>query len=107
MPSNTIHRQVSLLASDYEFIIIDGPPRVYDVAKSCIAASDLILIPIQTSPYDVWSASEVVKLINEVKEPLSALKKIKSAFIINRKINNTVIGRDVEDRSEEHTSELQ
>lgn len=97
MPSNTIHKQVKLLIDDYDFIVIDGPPRVYDVAKSCIAASDVVLIPIQPSPYDVWSANEVVKLINEVKEPLSGYKKIKPAFVINRKINNSVIGRDVEE----------
>jgi len=97
MPSNTIHKQVKRLESDYDYIIIDGPPRVYDVAKSCIASSDIVLIPIQPSPYDVWSAEEVVKLINEVKEPLSGYKKIKAVFVINRKIPKTVIGRDVEE----------
>ncbi len=97
MPSNKLHKQVSLMAEDYDYIVIDGPPRVYDVAKSCIAASDIILIPIQPSPYDVWSADEIVKLINEVKEPLSTYKKIQACFVINRKIPKTVIGRDVEE----------
>jgi chromosome partitioning protein len=97
MPSNTIHKQVKLLENDYDYIVIDGPPRVYDVAKSCIAASDVVLIPIQPSPYDVWSAVEVVKLVEEVKEPLSGYKKIKCAFVINRKIAKTVLGRDVEE----------
>ena len=97
MPTNTIHKQVKLLVDDYEHIIIDGPPRVYDVAKSCIAASDIVLIPIQPSPYDVWSANEVIKQVTEVKEPLSGYKKILTAFVINRKIPNSVIGRDVEE----------
>lgn len=95
--TNSIHKEVRLLADKYEFIVIDGPPRVYDVARSCIAASDFVLIPLQPSPYDVWSAKEVVDLINEVKEPLSAYKTIQSAFVINRKIPNTVIGREVEE----------
>lgn len=95
MPSNTIHKQVKLLKNDYDFIVIDGPPRVYDVAKSCIAASDLVLVPIQPSPYDVWSAEEVLKLVREVKEPLSSYKEIKAAFVLNRVIPNSVIGRDV------------
>lgn len=94
---NNIHKEVTLLKENYDFIVIDGPPRVYDVAKSAIAASDFILIPVQPSPYDVWSAKEVVDLINEVKEPLQNYKKIKAAFVVNRKISKTVIGRDVED----------
>ena len=97
MPSNSIHKQIRLLDKDYDYIIIDGPARIYDVAKSSIAASDIVLIPIQPSPYDVWSADEVIKLVNEVKEPLSAFKKIKCAFVINRKIPKTVLGRDVEE----------
>lgn len=99
---NTIHKEVQLLKQNYDYIVIDGPPRVYDVARSAIAASDIILIPVQPSPYDVWSAKEVVDLINEVKEPLQIYKKIKAAFIINRKISNTVIGRDVVEALEQY-----
>jgi chromosome partitioning protein len=95
--TNSIHKEVRLLEGKYDFIIIDGPPRVYDVAKSAIAASDIILIPVQPSPYDVWSAKEVVDLVGEVKETLSLYKTIKAAFVINRRIPNAVIGRDVEE----------
>jgi chromosome partitioning protein len=30
-------------------------------------ASDLIMIPVQPSPYDIWAADEIVKLIQEVR----------------------------------------
>ena len=93
--TNNVHKEVKLLEPKYDFIVIDGPPRVYDVAKSVIAASDFVLIPVQPSPYDIWSADEIVKLIKEVKTTLSAYKKIIAGFVINRKITNTVIGRDV------------
>lgn len=95
--TNSIHKESRLLGDKYDFIVIDGPPRIYDVAKSAIAASDIILIPLQPSPYDVWSAKEVVDLIGEVKETLAIYKTIKAAFVINRRIPNAVIGRDVEE----------
>ena len=101
--TNTIHKEIQLLKQNYDFIIIDGPPRVYDVARSAIAASDVIIIPVQPSPYDVWSAKEVVDLIKEVREPLQVYKKIKAAFIINRKISNSVIGRDVVEALEQYS----
>lgn len=91
-----IHREVNKLINNYDHIIIDGPPRIYDVARSAIVTSDIVCIPVQPSPYDVWAASEVVNLIKEVSEPLEGIKDIKSAFLINRKIVNTAIGRDVE-----------
>jgi chromosome partitioning protein len=92
IPRNTIHRDIASLAEPYRWTFIDGPPRVYDVAKSAIAAADMVLIPVQPSPYDVWAAKEIVDLINEV----SILKPdLKSVFAINRKIVNTAIGRDV------------
>lgn len=99
---NNIHKEVQLLKKDYDYIVIDGAPRLYDVARSAIVASDVVLIPVQPSPYDVWSAKEIVDLINEVKEPLQTYKKIGVAFVINRKITNTVIGKDVIEALEQY-----
>lgn len=91
-----IHKEIPKLIKNYDHIIIDGPPRIYDVAKSAIVTSDIVIMPVQPSPYDIWAANEVVNLIKEVSEPLEGIKNIKCAFLINRKIVNTAIGRDVE-----------
>lgn len=88
----TLHRDLEPLAKDYDHVVIDGPPRVSDLARSAIIAADLVVIPIQPSPYDVWAADEVIKLIQEA----SVFKEnLKSVFVINRRIVNTAIGRDV------------
>jgi chromosome partitioning protein len=92
LPKDTLHREMPALAEPYDWVIIDGPPRVQTVAKSAIAASDVVVIPVQPSPYDVWAARDVVELIDEVR----VLKeRLIAVFTINRKIANTVIGRDV------------
>ena len=92
LPKASLHRELSNLARDYDHVVIDGPPRVYDVARSAIMAADLVLIPVQPSPYDVWAAKEIVDLL---KEASGFKDKLKIAFTINRKIANTAIGRDV------------
>jgi len=92
LPKPTIHRELASLAQDYAHVVIDGPPRVYDVARSAILASDVVIIPVQPSPYDVWAAKEIVDLLQEAA---SFKDYLKSAFTINRKIVNTAIGRDV------------
>jgi len=92
LPTKTLHKEVAMHARNYDHIIIDGPPRVNELARAAILASDIVLIPVNPSPYDVWAAAEIVQLISEAavyKEKLIA------AFIVNRKIVGTAIGRDV------------
>jgi chromosome partitioning protein len=92
VPKDTLHREISALSAPYDWVIIDGPPRVNTVAKSAIAASDMVVIPVQPSPYDVWAAKEIVDMIADVRIIKDNLKAV---FAINRKIVGTAIGRDV------------
>jgi chromosome partitioning protein len=96
----TIHRDLPLMAQDYDYVVIDGAPRVSDLARSGILAADLVVIPVQPSPYDIWAVAETVKLIDEA----SVFKEtLKSVFVINRKIVNTAIGRDVAEALEQYS----
>lgn len=92
LPRPTIHKEIDGLGQNYDHVLIDGPPRVTDLARSVIMASDMIVIPVQPSPYDVWASDEVVNL---VKESMVYKPNLKATFTINRKIVNTAIGRDV------------
>ena len=94
LPKSSIHKDLPTLTEKFDVVVIDGPPRVHEVARSAIMASDLVLIPVQPSPYDVWASKEIMDLLNEATVYKPSLKK---AFVINRKIVNTAIGRDVTD----------
>lgn len=92
MAKPTLHKDLPDIAADYDVVIIDGAPRVNDLGRAAILASDLVLIPVQPSPYDVWASADTVQLILEAQQFKDGLK---AAFVINRKIANTAIGRDV------------
>jgi len=92
MAKPTLHRDLPEIAKDYDMVVIDGAPRVNDLGRAAILASDVVLIPVQPSPYDVWAAADTVALIREAQQFKPALK---GAFVVNRKIANTAIGRDV------------
>ncbi len=92
MSKPILHLELPKMAKDFDVVLIDGPPRVYDVAKSAVMASDAVLIPVLPSQFDVWAAEETVKLLQECATYKTHLK---AAFVINRKIANTAIGRDV------------
>ena len=91
-PRATIHKEIGKIGQGYDHIIIDGPPRVTDLSRSAIMASDVVLIPVQPSPYDIWAVDEIVKLTEEARVYRDNQKV---TFVINRKIANTIIGRDV------------
>jgi len=92
MARNTLHRDLVPVLEDYDHCVIDTPPRVSALARSALLASDLVLIPVQPSSYDVWAAAETVQLISEAQ---GFKPEIRGAFVVNRRIPNTVIGRDV------------
>jgi chromosome partitioning protein len=92
MAKPTLHKELPDIAKDYQVVIIDGAPRVNELGRAAILASDLVLIPVQPSPYDIWAAAETVRLIQEAQDFKPSLKGV---FVINRKIANTAIGRDV------------
>jgi chromosome partitioning protein len=92
MAKPTLHRELPALKKPYDVVVIDGAPRVNELCRAVVMASDLVLIPVQPSPYDVWAAAETVQLISEAKTFKEGLR---SAFVINRMIAKTAIGRDV------------
>ena len=65
-----------------------------EVARSCIMASDFVLIPCTPSAYDIWASAETINLVNEAKQ---YKENLEAKFIINRKIQNTAISRDALD----------
>lgn len=86
-----IHLEIEEIKKEYDYIVIDGPPRTTEVVRSCILSSDLILIPCTPSVYDIWASQETVKIIEEA---LSFKENIEYTFLINKKIVKTAIGRD-------------
>ena len=94
MPTPTLHRDLPELARDYDHVVIDGAPRVNELGRAAIMASNLVVVPVQPSPYDVWASADIVRLIGEATQFRPALRAV---FAINRKIVNTALGRDVVD----------
>ena len=99
LPRAIIHKEIKKIGKNYDYIIIDCPPRIHDVAKSAIMASDKTIIPIQPSPYDIWAVKEVIDIISEA---IVFNDKLKPYFVINRRIVNTAIGRDSIDALNEY-----
>ena len=93
MAKPTLHRDLPELAAKSDVALI-GAPRTSELGRAAILASDLVMIPVQPSPYDVWATAESVRPITEAQQFKADPEAV---FVINRKIVNTAIGRDVAD----------
>jgi len=88
----TVERDLHKIATK-DYAIIDGSCRSHEIMGSAIRAADLILIPVQPSPYDVWSAADFAELIRTRQSATGG--KPKAAIVISRVITGTKIGADV------------
>ncbi len=87
-------RDAMKLAADYDHTVIDGPPHAEVISRSCIVAADLVLMPIEPSGLSAWASDVTARQIREAQEIKPTLK---CAFVVSRKIGQTVIGRDIRD----------
>lgn len=89
----TIDKDINKFRFNYEWILVDGAPQLSIMAVKTILVSDVVLIPVQPSPYDVWATSDIVELIKARQEVTNG--HLKAAFVISRQITNTNIGKEI------------
>jgi chromosome partitioning protein len=74
MPTPTLHRDLPDVARDYNHVVIDAAPRVSELGRAAIMASDVVVVPVQPSPYDVLASADVAGLIREAQAFKAALR---------------------------------
>ena len=72
--------------------VADGAPNVELLAASAVKVADVVLIPVQPSPYDIWAAREVVEMVR-IRQELTG--KPRAAFVVSRAIVGTQLSLDV------------
>lgn len=82
------------MAESYDWVIIDGAAKLEDIIASAIKVADMVLIPVQPSPYDIWAASDLVDFIKARQEVTDG--KPKAAFVITRMIEGTRLGQEID-----------
>ena len=91
MARENMARDALRLAAEFDFTVIDGPPQAETISRSCIVASDLVVVPIEPGGASRWSSDLTVRQLKEAQELKATLK---CGFVVSRKIGSTVLGRD-------------
>ena len=71
-----VEAELERLKREAEAILVDTPPHAETEAKVAIRAADLVLVPIQPSPADLWASRATVELARK--------QKSRCALLLNR-----------------------
>lgn len=88
-----VARDLPRVAAGYDYVVLDGAPQINELASPAVKAADLVLIPCQPSPFDIYSCATLVELIQARQEVTDGHPK--AAFVISRVIKNTHLSREV------------
>lgn len=61
--------QVSRLAGDADIVLIDSPPHAETEARIAVRGADLVIVPVQPSPMDVWATEPTLELARREDTP--------------------------------------
>jgi len=89
-----LEREMDRLGSSYDAVVIDGSAQLQGATGSIIRVSDLVLMPIQPSPADIWATENIVELINERQEVVG---EPAAGFVLNCVVAGTNIASDVDE----------
>lgn len=97
----TLPTDLHAISGGYDFVIIDGAPQIAKLAAAAVKSADVVLIPVQPSPYDIWAAADLVEVIKARQEITDGRQPV-AAFLISRAIKNTKLSNEVAEALESY-----
>lgn len=64
-----LHNEIASAKQNSDLIIIDSPPHTQTETKTAIRAADLVIIPAQPSPTDLWATDSTMEIVSNERIP--------------------------------------
>lgn len=93
-----IDYEVTKLADDHDFVLIDTPPKADSDLKPALRKAALALVPVATSHADLWATESVLDLARRVDCP--------AMLILNRTRKGTNLGAEISEKAAEVDAKL-
>ncbi|MDX1580986.1 MAG: ParA family protein [Alphaproteobacteria bacterium] len=61
--------EIAALRRDHDIIVIDSPPHMETAARLSVREADLVVIPVQPTPMDVWATAPTIEMAETEKVP--------------------------------------
>ncbi|MGD9649904.1 MAG: ParA family partition ATPase [Dongiaceae bacterium] len=99
--------ELSRLKNSFDIIVVDTPPRAESEVRIAVRSSDLVVIPLQPSPMDVWATRPTLEfclrekvlpflVFNRYSDRTNLAQEMKeAAYDLGAEIANTTLGSRV------------
>jgi len=77
----TLHRETHEIARDFDRVVIDAPPRIATLMCSALRSADLVLVPTQLAPFDIWAQNDALRLIDDAR---ASCPRLVVRLVLNR-----------------------
>ena len=94
----SLSRDLPNVAQPYDWVVVDGPPQLAGISAAAVRVADVVLIPVQPSPYDIWSCADLVDILDARRTVTDGLPH--AAFVVSRAITNTKLSNQVSEALE-------
>ncbi len=65
-----VSTELSRVKGSHDIVVVDSPPHAETEAKLAVRAADLVLVPVQLSPMDIWATGPTVQLARTAGVPV-------------------------------------
>jgi chromosome partitioning protein len=88
-----VQSEIDRLRHTHDIILVDSPPHTDVETRSAIRAADLVVVPIQPSPMDVWATEATIRLCKQENVPVKmVLNRVHAQARITEAISGAMVG---------------
>lgn len=86
----------AIRSRDVDYLLIDCPGRLRDIAEAALMLADVALVPVKPSPVDLWEVDAVLETVELVRAERGTDRPVVS-LIPSQLVVGTVLSRDLVD----------
>lgn len=88
-----VESEIARLRQSHDIIVIDSPPHAELEARTAIRAANLVVVPLQPSPMDIWATSATIQVCKQERVPVKmVLNRVPPTARITEAIAGDMVG---------------
>lgn len=88
-----IRSELDRLRHTHDLIVVDSPPHTDAEARTAVRAADLVVIPLQPSPMDVWATTATITMCKQERVPVKmVLNRVHPQAKLTEAVSGEMIG---------------
>ncbi len=76
-------REARSMARDFDMVVVDTPPKSDLESRPAIESADLVIIPIQPTPVDLWATDPTLELVGK--------ERAEAMLVVNRALKRATL----------------